>query len=490
LILFRSSFPVDRIELRAPVIFMVLAATAIPIELRPPTYEASGHSLSASLAADVLANILGYVPVGIVLRDLGRFRAVATAAGVAIFAETAQLVMAHRDASIVDVLSNVVGAGCGVTIACHWRIPLPALAVSRWKSQGAAVLAAIIVAAAWISSADPPSARGMTLPGRLEAYWKLDENSGRIAKDWSGNGHNGRFSSEPNRIGAASDQAVVFDGAKDYVDLGSPSALRLVGSMTVSAWIKSTSYPVDDAAIVSGYSSAVAGYQLDTTVDRGPRTVSLKIADECGTLAARYGATPLVVDTWYHVAGVYNSEARTLSVYLDGILDDGFLLGSIPTAQHSSRSHVYIGRRSDAEGFEFAGAIRDVRVYSRALTAAEIVSDMRGNATDAPTPQRAVGANASAPQARRNDLVHAPCAIFSDHEDVHIPVGAAALGLLVAAAGVGFWPSSSGLIWLVVGLAAGALLPCSALPPVNSWIVPLASLAGSASAVVSMRRAR
>jgi hypothetical protein len=218
--------------------------------------------------------------------------------------------------------------------------------------------------------------------------------------------------------------------------------------------------------------------------------VSLKIADECGTLAARYGATPLVVDTWYHVAGVYNSEARTLSVYLDGILDDGFLLGSIPTAQHSSRSHVYIGRRSDAEGFEFAGAIRDVRVYSRALTAAEIVSDMRGNATDAPTPQRAVGANASAPQARRNDLVHAPCAIFSDHEDVHIPVGAAALGLLVAAAGVGFWPSSSGLIWLVVGLAAGALLPCSALPPVNSWIVPLASLAGSASAVVSMRRAR
>ena len=35
---------------------MVLAATAIPIELRSPTYEASDFSFSAS---DVLSNILG-----------------------------------------------------------------------------------------------------------------------------------------------------------------------------------------------------------------------------------------------------------------------------------------------------------------------------------------------------------------------------------------------------------------------------------------------
>jgi Concanavalin A-like lectin/glucanases superfamily len=147
----------------------------------------------------------------------------------------------------------------------------------------------------------------MTLPGRLEAHWKLDENSGRIAKDSSGNGLNGRFSSEPNRIDGASERAVVFDGANDHVDFGSPPALRLVGSMTVSAWIKSTSYPVDDAAIVPSHRSAVAGYQLDTSVDRGPRTMSLKIADECGRRVARHGATPLLVDTWYHVAGVYDS---------------------------------------------------------------------------------------------------------------------------------------------------------------------------------------
>ena len=43
---------------------------------------------------------------------------------------------------------------------------------------------------------------------------------------------------------------------------------------------------------------------------------------------ARYGATPLVIGAWYHVrAGVYDAEARTLDVYLNGVLDDGFLVG-------------------------------------------------------------------------------------------------------------------------------------------------------------------
>lgn len=76
-----------------------------------------------------------------------------------------------------------------------------------------------------------------------------------------------------------------------------------MGSMTISAWINSSSFPADDAAIVSNHNGL--GYQLDTTVDKGPRTIGFKLANACKNLMARYGATPLVVDTWYHVAGVY-----------------------------------------------------------------------------------------------------------------------------------------------------------------------------------------
>ena len=49
------------------MIFLVLAATAIPIELRP--LEEAKVSFTFGFS-DVLANVVGYVPVGIVL---GRF---------------------------------------------------------------------------------------------------------------------------------------------------------------------------------------------------------------------------------------------------------------------------------------------------------------------------------------------------------------------------------------------------------------------------------
>jgi Concanavalin A-like lectin/glucanases superfamily/VanZ like family len=493
-LIIRHSRPVERIVLRVPVFVMVLAATAIPVELRSPTYDALGFSVSASLLSDVLANILGYVPVGIVLWDLGPFRAVTTATVVAIFAETAQLVMAHRDPSIHDVLSNVGGAILGVAIASHCKFHRPALAVSQVKSQIAAALALMIVVAVWMTSDDGMvSTRGVTSPGRLEAYWKLDESSGRIAEDSSGHGISGRFSKEPSRIDSETGRAVLFDGSKDNVHFGFSTALRLAGSMTITAWVKSTSYPIDDAAIVSSIlspdESAFAGYQLDTTVDRGPRTVGFKITNECRRLAARYGATPLLAGTWYHVAGVYDSEARTLDVYLNGELDNGFLLGSVTSAQHSSRSHLYIGTRSDQTGYEFAGFIHDVRIYSRALTAAEILSDMGRNVADALAPERVAGEDANSQRTLPlHESVHTPCAISSDPADKHIPIAAAGVGLLVAVACIGLWPNGGGLLWLLVSLAAGFLLPTSTLPPINLWLVPLTSLAGGLSVVVSIDR--
>ena len=235
------------------------------------------------------------------------------------------------------------------------------------------------------------NARGATSPGTLEAYWKLDESRGRVALDSSGHGLHGQFSNEPTRVAGAQGGAVILDGATDYIDFGHPPALRLVGSMTISAWINSTSFPIDDAAIVSHHNHSGLGYQLDTTVDRGLRTIGFKLADACGRLMARYGATPLVANRWYHVAGVYDAEAQTLNVYLDGELDNGFLLGSVTSRQRSSRAAVYVGRRSDLKGFEFAGSINDVRIYSHALTKAEIASDMHGTSIDGPAAQHATG---------------------------------------------------------------------------------------------------
>jgi len=478
----------DGVSLRAPIILMVLAATAIPVEIRPVSHVTLDFGIYAS---DVVANIAGYVPVGIVLGELGLLPAVIIAGLMSAFAEFSQLAMLHRVCSAIDVASNVVGAFLGAVVSAHWRFRSPSFRINRWKTLVAATAAFALILYVWAAAGPTTSTRGATSPGTLEASWKLDETGGRVAFDSSGHGLNGRFSNEPKRAADVIGRSVTLDGAKDYIDFGRSTALRLVGSMTISAWIKPSSFPFDDAAIVSQLHGGF-GYQLDTTIDRGPRTIGFKLTNTCGDLMARYGATPLAVRTWYHVAGVYDAEERTLDVYLNGKLDNGSLVGSVTGTQHSSRSAVYVGKRSDHGGYEFAGSIKDVRIYSFALTNSEIAAVMRGEAIDAVAAHRVPGSGVNSGRvAGRSTDQGSRCAVISEGGDEKIPAVAATLGVLVAFACVGLWPSAGSLLYLFSSLAAGLLLlsaTASILPSFNLWMIPLVSLAGGASVAVSVRR--
>src|SRR5215471_12382527 len=96
-----------RVKLRAPVILLVIAATAIPVELQPLGHATLDFSI---IVSDVVANIVGYFPVGIVLGELGLLRAVTTAALMSSIAEFSQLAMLHRHCSPIDFASNIIGA--------------------------------------------------------------------------------------------------------------------------------------------------------------------------------------------------------------------------------------------------------------------------------------------------------------------------------------------------------------------------------------------
>ena len=144
----------------------------------------------------------------------------------------------------------------------------------------------------------------------------------------------------------------------------------------MSAWVNSAAFPVDDAAIVSKRAGGEVGYQLDTTVDRGPRTIGFKLTNSSGGNMFRYGATALQANTWYHVTGVYNAATSELHVYLNGQLDDGTLLGTVSSTQQNSSANVNIGRRPGFSNFNLNGRIDDARIYNRALTPTEIQADM------------------------------------------------------------------------------------------------------------------
>jgi hypothetical protein len=101
------------------------------------------------------------------------------------------------------------------------------------------------------------------------------------------------------------------------------------------------------------------------------------------TTVQRYSTTVRSLSTWYHVAGVYDAAAGTLSTYVNGVLDNGTLSGTVPASQVNSSVNVNIGRRTG--GFYFKGLIDEVRIYNRALTEAEVQTDLN-TPINLPTP--------------------------------------------------------------------------------------------------------
>jgi hypothetical protein len=267
-------------------------------------------------------------------------------------------------------------------------------------------------------------------------------------------------------------QSLRLEGGREDVDLGSPVALRFIGSMSISAWIRPSEFPDDDAAIVSSLDRL--GFQLDTTVDQGPRTIGFKLTDSAGRLMARYGRTPVVLDEWQYVAGVYDAQARTLHVYLNGHPDDGCSLGIVGDRQSASGEHVKIGRRAGRSGYDFSGLIDDVRIYSRALTRDEVLRDM-GRRDAVSSPYDPVDESAKAPAAQSLS-----CRSFEDIVD-RTSLGSAALfAVLMALIVASVAPTMPAWLPAISGFAAGAV-PLLLSPFPHPWIVLVLSLSGGLS---------
>lgn len=484
--------PARSIGLTAPVVLLILAATAIPVELRPLGPVPFGVSVYWS---DVFANIAGYFPLGALLARLGIVRAVAAASLLSALAECSQLWSVHRDPSLVDLAANMLGAALGSLFNTRFRLFWVELPANRVTGAVAGVLAVVLTASLWVCSAPPMNLRGLRSPGVLEAHWRLDEHSAGMAVDCQGQGLNGHFVGEPKPVSGVLGGAIQFNGKTDYITFGPAVAFRLVGGMTIAAWINSSRFPPDDAAIVSTLKGGF-GYQLDTTIDRGQRAVAFKLTNACGVMMARYGATTLEENKWYHVAGVYDDEALVIHVYLNGRLDDGYAVGSVTCTQHPSRSALYIARRPDLRGAEFAGFIDDVRIYSHPLTRSEVSSVMREGPAASPgeLKETSTRPRSACDAAVKHDSVPPgrSCTIVSEPEDVRIPVMAAAIGVLMALSVFGWWPAAPWPLALGLSLVGGCICmrviawSTTSLVP---WFVPVAAMMGASAVVSSLRRA-
>src|SRR5436190_8817507 len=193
------------------------------------------------------------------------------------------------------------------------------------------------------STPTPTPIPSPTPPVGLLAAYNFNEGSGTIVTDASGHGITGTVHRTAWTAGGRYGNALSFNGSSSYVDLGNPALLQITGSMTWSAWAKAAGNPADDGQIVAK-SNNTSGWQLKTSPDTGPQSFGVAVARANNTSAQRYSTTVRSLNVWYHVAGVYNAAARTLDIYVNGVLADGALSGTVPAKLVNNSVNVNIGR--------------------------------------------------------------------------------------------------------------------------------------------------
>lgn len=176
--------------------------------------------------------------------------------------------------------------------------------------------------------------------------------------------------------------ALAFDGTDDHVTMGRAPALGLE-QFTVEAWVRRDGRGAAAGTGVGGLSLVpIAGKgrgENDDTVKNCNYAFGF-VGDVLGADfedMADGGNHPVLGRTrvgfgeWHHVAATY--DGTTWRLYLDGVLDGTARADATP--RHDSIQHFGVGTALDSAGTpagRLDGAISELRVWSRARTAAEI----------------------------------------------------------------------------------------------------------------------
>ncbi|MCW5874154.1 MAG: hypothetical protein KIS88_05860 [Anaerolineales bacterium] len=209
----------------------------------------------------------------------------------------------------------------------------------------------------------------------LLGEWHMNETAGSNVPDSSGKGHNGTRSGATWTVYGVSGGALEFDGVDDYVNVSSTNDLKPTNSFSVAAWVNPSEVGVANRIIlIKGawdYSLRLNsdGYLEFRLGEVSPHTVS-------GPILPAY--------TWTYVVGVYNKDANTMQLYVNGqLVAAQAVTGSITHDDNPLRIGAYI-----TGGQYWKGRLDEVSLYDRALTQDEIAARY----TSFPTPTPTVGA--------------------------------------------------------------------------------------------------
>jgi hypothetical protein len=204
------------------------------------------------------------------------------------------------------------------------------------------------------------------------AWWRLNEQSGTVATDSSGNGYDGTygggatFNTRAGLLIGTSDAAIGFDGINDIVTAPSPVS---VFPVSIEAWIQTTT-----VASSIYLNVPVGGWEVyfEARTD-GLIRANLQSNGSGSRIVWFTGSTSVVNDGLpHHVVAVYADTVSSPTLYIDGVAEA--VTGSL-TVNDDNNVLVTIGAKSGFGTPLYAAAtIDEVAVYATSLAAGDVTT--------------------------------------------------------------------------------------------------------------------
>ena len=225
-------------------------------------------------------------------------------------------------------------------------------------------------------------------PG-LVGYWKFDEEKDGQIFDSTSNKNDGKLIGnaklEPYTrpiFESVEGTALTLGGNGSYVEIGDSESLdNITDQVTVSAWIKPTSFPNNYVRIIFRSDEQKQNYRQRSyiLVIRSDGKLKISSSPKDGGYASLYSPPGLIkLNTWTHIAGVIDAKKDYMKVFVNGYEvghrhyngEDGFVKCRLPL--RIGVTHI----KDEVQDTSFIGQIDEVRVWNVPRTEAEIRTDM------------------------------------------------------------------------------------------------------------------
>ena len=207
------------------------------------------------------------------------------------------------------------------------------------------------------------------------ALWTFDDGGGSIAVDHSGARNNAILSgrganwSNESKVGTGS-----LSLTRESFAQASGPVVNTAESFTAAAWVKfDTMTEGNNQTLLSIDGENVSGFYLQLHSTHGERVLVFNRhpTDDIAAIPILAKASAnSSIGVWYHVTGVYDADAKTMSLYVNGRLQQ---TTPCPTGWQA-KGDTAIGRGLyHGKNVDFVtGLIDDARIYNVALHADQI----------------------------------------------------------------------------------------------------------------------